>query len=38
MFDAPAFEDRVGRSVIANRLAGIEGVTKDEAFALAGLS
>ena len=37
-FDEPAHADLVGRSVIASRLAGIEGVTKDEALELAGLS
>ena len=38
VFDATAFEDRVGRAGIASKLAGIEGVTKGEAFALAGLA
>ena len=37
-FDLPAYLDMVGRSNIASNLAGIEGVTKDQALELAGLS
>ena len=36
-FDRPAFEDRVGRSVVATKLAAIDGVTAAQALDMAGL-
>lgn len=37
-FDAPAFEDRIGRAGVAAKLAGLEGMELDRALELAGLA